>query len=360
MIRPRPKTNETNIVISVLPYHRWQAEQPALVEYVYGRVGVKSLGCHPAWLGVLAEAFGHDTYALVAKIGPYICGFLPLAHVESMLFGRHLVSLPYLNSNGVLADSSLVQRLLIDRAATLADELNVRQLQLRHEQPIEHPVFNASITHKVHIRKPLPESTDAVWKGYDPKVRNQVRKGEKSNLAVTWGKEDVLEAFYAVLSENMRDLGTPIYSKRLFESILATFPDRAEICMIWDQSKPVATALLLHGHGVTEVPTASSLRSYNKSCANMLMYRHLIDRAVERGQDTFDFGRSTIDGHTFKFKKQWGAMPQPAHWQIQLRVGEVSETRSENPKYERMIRVWQKLPIWLTQWIGPPIVRGIP
>ena len=238
MIRPRPKTSETNIVISVLPLHRWQAELPALIDYVYHRAGAKSLGCHPAWLGVLNEAFGHETYALVAKVGPYICGFLPLAHVESWLFGRHLVSLPYLNSNGVLADSPQVQRLLIDRAALLADELEVRQLQLRHEEPIEHPLLNASITHKVHMRKPLLDSIDKVWKAYDPKVRNQVRKGEKNNLTVSWGREDLLDAFYTVLSENMRDLGTPIYTRRLFASILATFPDRAEICMVWDNTKP--------------------------------------------------------------------------------------------------------------------------
>ena len=294
MIRPHPQTSETNIVVSILPRHRWQAELQTLTEYVHGNAGAKSLGCHPAWLGVLNEAFGHDTYALVAKVGPYLCGYLPLAHVESMFFGRHLVSLPYLNSNGVLADSLPVQRLLIDRATQLADELNVRQLQLRHEKPIEHPLFNASITHKVHMRKPLPETTDDVWKGYDSKVRNQVRKGEKHDFKITWGQQDHLEAFYAVLSENMRDLGTPIYTRTLFASIITNFKDRAEICMVWDQDKPIGGALLLHGFGVTEVPTASTLRSYNKSCANMLMYRHLLDRAIERGQTVFDFGRSTI------------------------------------------------------------------
>lgn len=360
MIRPHPQTSETNIVVSILPQHRWQAELPALIEYVHGTARAKSLGCHPAWLGILNEAFSHETYALIAKVGPYICGYLPLAFVESMLFGRHLVSLPYLNSNGVLAVSIPVQRLLIDRAVQLGEELDVRQLQFRHEQPIEHPLLNASITHKVHMRKPLSETVSAVWKGYDPKVRNQVRKGEKNSFTVTWGQHDWLDAFYKVLSENMRDLGTPIYTKKLFASILETFRDRAEICMVWDGANPIAGALLLHGYGVTEVPTASSLRSYNKSCANMLMYRHLVDRAIERDQSVFDFGRSTIDGPTYKFKKQWGATPQPAHWQLQIREGDVSETRSENPKYERMIRAWQKLPVWLTQWIGPPIVRGIP
>jgi hypothetical protein len=111
---------------------------------------------------------------------------------------------------------------------------------------------------------------------------------------------------------------------------------------------------------VTEVPTASSLREYNPTCANMLMYRHLIDRAVERKQAVFDFGRSTLDGPTFKFKRQWGATPHPAAWQYHLRDGEADAVRPDNPQYQRMIQLWQKLPVPLTRMIGPPIVRGIP
>jgi hypothetical protein len=98
----------------------------------------------------------------------------------------------------------------------------------------------------------------------------------------------------------MRDLGTPIYGRKLFEVILTTFPRDAEIGALLDGSKPIAVALLLHGNGITEVPTASSLREYNASSANVLTYRRLLDRAVERGQLVFDFGRSTADGPTFK------------------------------------------------------------
>ena len=168
------------------------------------------------------------------------------------------------------------------------------------------------------------------------------------------------DEFYAVLSVNMRALGTPVYSKRLFSDILAAFPDQAEICVMKDGAKPVAAALLLHGWGTTEVPTAASLKSYNPSCVNMLMYWQLLKRSIERGQKQFDFGRSTTDGNTFRYKKQWGATPSPATWQYAVKDGETPSLRPDNPRYERAIRLWQKLPVKLTQLIGPPIVRGIP
>jgi len=151
-----------------------------------------------------------------------------------------------------------------------------------------------------------------------------------------------------------------VYGVELFEEILTTFPGSAEICVVKDNEQPVATALLLHGWGITEVPTASSLKEYNPSSANMLMYWHLLQRAIERGQQVFDFGRSTTDANTFRFKKQWGAEPEAAIWQYRIFKGDVGEMRPENPRYQRAISIWQKLPLGLTRILGPRIVRGIP
>jgi hypothetical protein len=92
----------------------------------------------------------------------------------------------------------------------------------------------------------------------------------------------------------------------------------------------------------------------------MMMYWNLLDRALQRGSSVFDFGRSTIDGPTYKFKKQWGAEPEPAMWQYHQRGAATRELRPDNPKYARFIKIWQKLPVRLTKLIGPRIVRGIP
>ena len=229
-------------------------------------------------------------------------------------------------------------RLLIDRAVELAEQLDVRHLELRHEQPIDHPRLVARPGMKVHMRLALPRTADELWKQLGTKVRNQIRKGEKNGFQVNWGGLELLPDFYAVFSRNMRDLGTPVYPVKLFRAISEQFPDRAEFCVVRQGTKPLAAALLLHGWGTTEVPSASSLREYNSTCVNMLMYWHLLQRAIERGQETFDFGRSSPDGPTHKFKSQWGALPAPAEWQFYLRSGDVSAMRPDNPRYERMIR----------------------
>jgi FemAB-related protein (PEP-CTERM system-associated) len=312
------------------------------------------------WLAILRDGLGHRPVLLEAKIGDETVGMLPLVYMRTALFGRFLVSLPYLNVGGIIATEPEAACDLIDQAGRLADELDVKHLELRNEQPLAHPLLNHQATEKLHMRLALPGTADELWKRFDPKVRNQIRKAEKEGLTIAWGKEELLPEFYAIFCRNMRDLGTPVFSRRLFANILAHLADAAELCVARYRGRSAAAALVLHGAGISEVPSASSLREMNSLNGNMFMYWHMLIRSIERGQRVFDFGRSSAGSNTYRFKAQWGATPHPAAWQYYVRRGSVDAMRPNHPKYQRRIAVWKRLPVWLTKLIGPPIVRGIP
>jgi FemAB-related protein (PEP-CTERM system-associated) len=312
------------------------------------------------WFLALSGGLRHEPYLLVATRGDQPVGVLPLALVKSLLFGRFLVSLPYVSSGGLVAAESAAAKLLIDRAVQLADELKVRHLELRHETPVEHPALNNTLSSKVIMRLDLPDSVEQMRNALRSKVRNKVRKGEKQDFTLHWGHHDLLGDFYSVFCRNMRDLGTPVFGRKLFDSILTRFSEDAELCVVRSGRHPIAGALLVHYSWATEVPSASSLKTHGSTNVNDLMYWHLLRRAVERGQGAFDFGRSTKDSSTFVFKKKWGAQPCPVAWQYYIRNGNVGDMRIESGRYNRLIATWQKLPVWMTRVIGPPIIRGIP
>ena len=326
----------------------------------YNEQEFQSLSRHPRWMEVFRKALGHSPYCIEQTEAGRTTAMVPLALMKSWLFGRFLVSLPYLNLGGVIAEPGKDASGLVSRAIDLADELNVRHLELRHEVELPNERINHRFDMKVHMRLELPRTLSELWDSFRPKVRNQIRKGTKSGVTTHWGSHDLLGEFYSVFSQNMRDLGTPVFAKRLFETILHEFPESSELCVARIEDKPVAAALLIHGNGVTEVPSASSIRRYNSTCANMTMYWHLISRAVEKKQHQFDFGRSTVDSSTFTFKKQWGALPHPALWQFYVRKGSVHSMRPECGRYSAAIRVWRKLPVVLTNALGPSIIRGVP
>jgi serine/alanine adding enzyme len=313
------------------------------------------------WSQALRDGLRHRSFDLTAHDGGgRVVGWLPLTLVESLFFGRFLVSQPYLNSGGVWTAESSAATALIDRAVALSDELQVKHLELRHEVRVEHERLTKQRDDKVHMRLALPGTAEALMKSFKSKLRSQVKKSFENPFSVHWGRTELLPEFYFLFARNMRDLGTPVYSPKLFESILGAFPETSELCVVRLVGKPVAGALLLHNRGITEVPSASSLREFNSTGANMWMYWQLLQRAMERGSATFDFGRSSLESGTYKFKEQWGAVPHPAVWQYYVRSGAPEDMRPNSPKRQRLIQAWQKLPVWVTRWVGPSIVRGIP
>lgn len=313
------------------------------------------------WLNVLKSGLRQQPWFLSVRDGGSLIGVLPLAFVKSPIFGKHLVSLPYLNTSGVLTESPDAARLLIDEAIKLADKLNVKNLELRHETEYQHEGLPDALRQKVHMRLTLPSTEDEMWSALKSKVRSQIKKPRNNEkLTVVFGREELLDEFYAIFCINMRDLGTPPFSKKLFAAMLRELPNDTEICSVRFEGTPCSAAFLVHGPAVTTVPSASALRKFNFTSCNMLMYWHMLVRAIERGQTTFDFGRSSEDSGTYKFKKQWGSEPCPAVWQYYVREGSVTDMRPDGGKYDTMIKVWQKLPVWLTKMVGPEIVRGIP
>ncbi len=317
-------------------------------------------GRDPRWLAVVRDGLGHEPLLLEARRSHQAVGYLPLAVVRGVLFGRFLASLPYVSSAGVVTQDPAAEVALVERAVALAEVHRVRFLELRQETAIDHPALPERMTHKVFLRLGLPASVAELWDGFRPKVRNQIRKAQDAGLQVEFGSTELLDAFYGVFAHNMRDLGTPVYSRRLFASILRHLGPSAELGVVRLAGRPVAAGLIVHGPRCTEVPSASSLRAYNSTNANMLLYWHFLQRSVERGQAVFDFGRSSQGSGTDRFKRQWGAEPSPAVWLYHPRTGPIDVARPENQRFGLARRLWQRLPLWVANRLGPPIVRGIP
>ncbi len=137
----------------------------------------------PGWLNVLEKGFGHTPFAIEAMEGERTVGYLPLALVRSLLFGRFLVSLPYLNSNGVMADSPLVEERIIDSAIELAEGLRVRHLELRQETASSHPSLTTPVQNKVHMRLELPRTSEALSKSMWPRYGIRFGKARRVGSA---------------------------------------------------------------------------------------------------------------------------------------------------------------------------------
>ncbi len=269
------------------------------------------------WQKVFSRGLGQTCHYLAARVDGVVQGVLPLVEVKSWLFGRALSSLPYVNYGGVLAADADTAEALVAEAGRLAARRRLDFVVLRHRRRVFEDL--PARTHKVTMLLPLESGKDAMWNALDRKVRNQIRKGEKSGLATESGGAELLDDFYRVFTRNMRDLGTPTYGRALFAEIVSTFPQDARIHLVRLNGETIACALS-YGYGeVIEVPSASSLREHRALCPNHLMYWAIIQEAISGGRKTFDFGRSTPNDGTYHFKEQWGAVPEQLWWSTSSR-----------------------------------------
>jgi FemAB-related protein (PEP-CTERM system-associated) len=308
------------------------------------------------WKEVHERTFGHRCRFLMAEGGHSVLGVLPLVETRSPVFGRYLVSMPYVSYGGPLALEPESERLLCDAAVRRREGNGL--LQLRSAGPLNTDLSLSQ--HKATVLLDLePGDPAAVFKRFSAKLRSQVRRSAKAGIEVRFGAQ-YTAAFVDVLQEHMRDLGSPAHGRRFYESIVTAFGEDVWVGCAYMGREPVAAGLAFRYGDEVEITWASALRRYSQLSPNMALYWAFIERAAAEGAARFNFGRCTPGAGTHKFKLQWGGRTVPLFW-YSSREGDGGRTPTpDQAVYGLAARVWQRLPVALTRVIGPAVVRGIP
>lgn len=354
-----------------------QGEDKYWDEYVHRHP--RATLCHLyGWGRVIRETYGHQTYYLVAadkKDGKEqgLLGVLPLVHIKCLLFGNTLVSMPFLNYGGLLADAEEAEKLLFDEARTLGLRLGVSNIELRHIYPIswtngqgtmasKDVAVPEPITHKVRMLLDLPESSAKLFESFKSKLRSQIRKPQKEGLVAQIGGAELLDEYYQVFSINMRDLGSPVHSKKLFENIFKEFGSSVRLGIVKYKEAATAAGLIFCFKDTVEIIWASSLKSFNHLSPNMLLYWSLLEYVTDAGYRHFDFGRSTPNEGTYRFKEQWGAKPYTLYWYeqgTQRESGKLVNVGAHRYRHKAE-EYWQLMPLSIANLLGPLIRKNIP
>jgi len=314
--------------------------------------------CHRAgWQTVIQQVFKHKTYFLYAERAGRMEGVLPLARVKSRLFGDALVSLPFCVYGGIAADTQEAAGALDQAAQDLAAELGVDHLEYRNQIPrhTDWPTQELYVT----FRKPILPDVEANMAAIPRKQRRMVRQGMKAELTSHFDTD--VDRFYDIFSRNVHRLGTPVFSKRYFQVLMEVFGKDCSVLTVCKGDMPVATVMSFYFRGQEVLPYFGAGLPEARSVAGYdFMYWELMRRSCEDGLELFDFGRSKQGTGSHSFKKNWGFEPQQLYYEFKLINGtKIPDNNPLNPRYGRAIRIWQKLPLQVTKWLGPHIVRNL-
>jgi FemAB-related protein (PEP-CTERM system-associated) len=322
------------------------------------------LGCSQAtffhrsgWQRVISDVFRHDTYFLYAQEGGNILAVLPLAHVNSRLFGNSLVGLPFAVYGGVATNSEPAAALLEAEAQSLAKRLRVEHLELRNIDRLhdDWPTQDLYVT----FRKEILPQEDANLLAIPRKQRAMVRKGIKNGL--TSAIDATVDTFFALYADNVHRHGTPAMPKSYFCALQETFGSDCEIMTVrGPDGRPLSSVLSFYFRDEVLPYYAGDDEAARDLAANDFKYWELMRRACARGIKVFDYGRSKQGTGSFAFKKNWGFEPRPLHYQYCLyRRDAIPQNNPSNAKYKLLIATWRRMPIGLANWLGPFIVRSL-
>lgn len=302
------------------------------------------------WRDVIQRAFGHPVHYLFAEIDGAVCGVLPLVHVKSLLFGNALVSTPFCVYGGIVADGNAAREALARRACDLAHELGVDYLEMRNRTQ-QHPDWPSKDLY-VTFRREISAESEKNMLAIPRKQRAMVRKGIQKSLRSEIDT-DVLR-LYQIYSESLRNLGTPVFSRKYLEILHNVFGESCEIRTILTGEEPIASVLSFYFRDEVLPYYGGGTHAARAVAGNDFMYWEVMEAARRRGTRIFDFGRSKHGTGSFEFKQHWGFEPQPLCYEYYfVKARTVPNLSPTNPKYQYFIRLWRRLPLKVTWLVGP-------
>ncbi len=306
------------------------------------------------WRRVLEVSFGHRTrYLLVERAGE-VSGILPLVELKSRLFGHALISTPFCMYGGIVASDDATHAALEQAACNLGLRLGVDYVEMRSRRR-RHPAWPCKDLY-VTFRRVISDDAEANMLAIPRKQRAMVRKGIKEGLRVEINGS--IDRHYDLYSESLRNLGTPVFARRFLESLKETFGDDCDIVTVLKGNRAVASVLNLYFRDEVLPFCGGGTQEARAVAGNDFMYWQVMERARQRGCRIFDFGRSKRGTGAFDFKTYWGFEPEPLFYEYFLvKRRDVPNLSPTNPKFGRAIDLWRRMPLKLSQLVGPPIAK---
>jgi FemAB-related protein (PEP-CTERM system-associated) len=310
------------------------------------------------WKRVVEKTYGYKPIYLLVKEGNEIRGVLPMFLIKSGFFGKKLVSVPFGPYGGVCSDNTIATEMLIKEAKRIVDKENLDYLELRNFVKCNNNGFITNESYVTFIVNLCPDP-QIVWEKIKRDKRRKVEKTKNAGLEIDWNA--TVEDFYKVHARTMRDLGTPTHGLDFFKNCLNEFPNNAKVLTTKYRDKPICCQFLFF-YKETEIAVwGSSLDEYKDYHSDQLSNWEVIKYGCEKGFRYFDFGRCLHDTGVYRYKERWSGYPKQLYYQYYLNnVSKMPDTSQVNPNREKFSKVWKRLPVQITNKLGPVLRRKIP
>ena len=207
--------------------------------------------------------------------------------------------------------------------------------------------FGYSI-YKMKIEGNSPAEEQIIARAYIKRSKEMTKNSDKCDLLCNTGSLELLDKFYFLYLQNMKELGTPPFPKNYFRKIIENFPQKAKIILVENQRQICSSSFIIKV-SKKELFTyvISTPRLYKSGRSSHLIYMQAAKEAQNLGCSVINFGRSIDGSGPAFFKSRYGLEIVPLliyspyeNWNV---------TNPKNSILRHAVTIWKKLPIPLTR-----------
>ena len=324
------------------------------------------------WGDVLCRTYKYGRHYLAVKEDEDIFGVFPCVFVKSLIFGKRLISLPFVEYAGPLLKNDMdpsttksVLTRLLDYSDRLSKKLKADYTEIRQPTQLLSPMLPSigfkSLQRHITFRVDLTKEESKLWRDLNKKCRNSLRKAMKMGIKIEEIDLDGLEQYYDLYLGAQKRRGSPPHSFDFFRRVYNTFKPAGLLWMTLAMynDKPIAGVMVfcfkdkLYWFGNVTNRKYASLNPTN------LLLWHIIQRGIENNFRVFDLGQTREeDRGVYHFKSGWGGSETNLE-DFVLSSKNVELPNPSQRKYVFLSRVWSMMPKALARRIGPKLIRGI-
>jgi len=307
------------------------------------------------WIKTIEKSYDLKPFIIALINDKKILNAIPFFLIKSNFFGRKLISMPYGDYGGFISVSKIDW--VLKKLEDIAKENNLDYIEIR-EPELKLESFETKVTYYnfvLGLKRPL----DDIWKSFDKKVRNSVRKAEKSHVKVVEGSGRDLEEFYRLYLNTMKKLGSPPHSFDFFNNVFKFCSKNVKLLFAEHDDKKIAASIFfLHKKKIYYWKNVSKEEYLHLRPNDLILYK-MIEWGQKKKFESLDFGRARMHTGGFLFKKRWGGKMKELKYYYRLyKDCEIPDPEEE--KYKFLGNLWKSLPIFLIKRLGPKIRKNFP
>lgn len=310
------------------------------------------------WMSLVNETLGVEYKIAILQENNETVASIPFAFYRNFIKGPCAIPLQFSGYYGsIVANSNLYKKKIMNHFFQYCERKKL-YTQIPEINSIDgYKSHSGYSIYKIELKNNLPVE-EQILSYASKRTRGYIKSAINSNLKSFVGGLELIDEFYFIYLQNMKELGTPPLPESYFKKIIEYLPKVSKVILVKDHKK-VCSGMFIMQISEKELftPIICTPRLYQTGQSSHLIYLKAAEEAQNFGCSIVNFGRSIDGGGPALFKKRYGLKASPLFIYSPNKKWKVTDPNNTNWRYA--IEIWKRLPIFLTKLAGKILAKHV-